>query len=393
VLVQDTHAPFLSLPGGTQTREANAPGGATVTYSASANDSVDGSVPVTCSPASGSLFGFGATTVNCSASDAHGNTANGGFTVLVQDTHAPFLSLPGSQTREATNSGGAVVTYSATANDSVDGSRTVICNPASGSVFPLGPTTVNCSASDTHGNIANGSFMVLVQDTTPPSLSLPGHITVTATSSSGAAVTFTTSASDLVDGTRLVACAPASGSTFAVGDTAVSCSASDTRGNTAGGSFVVTVQPAAAGEPGRMNGNAVIEIGNVRHDADFHVQEQVSGAESGTLRYRVRTKRPGRDQIDEFDATLISDVTFVNAPGVSPGRRPPSGVDTVSFSGVGAWNGQSGYSFTATAVDAGEPGRGVDSLTIVVRDAANAVVASVSGILTGGNIQSLRARP
>jgi hypothetical protein len=137
----------------------------------------------------------------------------------------------------------------------------------------------------------------------------------------------------------------------------------------------------------------VIEIGNVRHDADFHVQEQVSGSESGTLRYRVRTKRPGRDQIDEFDATLITDVTFVNAPGVSPGRRPPSGVDTVSFSGVGAWNGQSGYSFTATAVDAGEPGRGVDSLTIVVRDAANTVVASVSGILTGGNIQSLRARP
>src|SRR5918994_969362 len=45
--------------------------------------------PATCSTASGSQFPIATTTVNCSATDAAGNTANGTFTVTVQDTLAP----------------------------------------------------------------------------------------------------------------------------------------------------------------------------------------------------------------------------------------------------------------------------------------------------------------
>ena len=71
-------------------------------------------------------------------------------------------------------------------------------------------------------------------------LTLPAPI-VAATSVSGAIVTYLASAVDLVDGARPVTCTPASGSAFAIGSTSVSCSASDTRGNTATGSFVVTV--------------------------------------------------------------------------------------------------------------------------------------------------------
>jgi hypothetical protein len=84
------------------------------------------------------------------------------------DTTPPVLSLPSNMTVEATGPAGAVVTYIATANDAVDGSVTVICNPTSGSTFPIGQTTVNCNASDSHGNTANGSFKITVQDTTAP---------------------------------------------------------------------------------------------------------------------------------------------------------------------------------------------------------------------------------
>jgi hypothetical protein len=44
----------------------------------------------------------------------------------------------------------------------VDGSRPVTCNPASGSSFLAGTTTVNCSATDTRNNTSNGSFTVTV---------------------------------------------------------------------------------------------------------------------------------------------------------------------------------------------------------------------------------------
>ena len=50
---------------------------------ATATDLVDGSVPVNCSPVSGSVFQLGPTTVTCSATDAHHNTATGSFTVSV----------------------------------------------------------------------------------------------------------------------------------------------------------------------------------------------------------------------------------------------------------------------------------------------------------------------
>jgi hypothetical protein len=57
--------------------------GTTVDYTASAIDDVDGSVPVSCSPASGSTFSIGTTPVNCSATDQAGNQASGSFQVRV----------------------------------------------------------------------------------------------------------------------------------------------------------------------------------------------------------------------------------------------------------------------------------------------------------------------
>jgi hypothetical protein len=241
IVSADVTPPVLTLPSNI-TAEATSASGAVVTYTASANDNVDGPVAVTCSPASGSTFPIGTTTVQCSATDAHGNTANGSFTVTVRDTTPPALALPANITAEATSASGAVVTYTASANDGVDGPVAVTCSPASGSTFPIGTTTVQCSASDAHSNAANGSFTVTVRDTTPPALALPVNITTEATSASGATATYTASATDLVDGVVPVLCDHASGSTFPVGTTTVQCHATDAHSNTASGSFLVTVR-------------------------------------------------------------------------------------------------------------------------------------------------------
>ena len=97
-------------------------------------------------PASGSLFPIGSTQVTCSAQDDAGNVANTSFTVSVgglPDTGAPAIAAHADVTAEATSGAGTTVTYSApTATDAVDGSAAVSCLPASGTLFPLGSTTV-----------------------------------------------------------------------------------------------------------------------------------------------------------------------------------------------------------------------------------------------------------
>lgn len=84
----------------------------------------------------------------------------------------------------------------------------------------------------------------LPPDVTPPEISSPGDLNVPATGPHGATVTWTITATDVVDGAVPVGCTPSSGSAFAIGDTLVECSAVDAAGNTAHASFVVHVQGA-----------------------------------------------------------------------------------------------------------------------------------------------------
>jgi hypothetical protein len=248
VTVEDTTPPVVTVPGNI-TEEATGPGGAVVTFSATAVDLVDGSVPVVCVPASGSVFPLGATQVDCTATDAAGNTSEPeSFAVFVVDTTPPTVTVPANIVAEATGPSGAAVTYSGeSATDIVDGSVPVTCVPVSGSTFPLSTTTVTCSATDAAGNTGSNSFTVTVQDTTAPTVTVPADITAEATGPSGAAVTYSgESATDIVDGSVPVTCAPASGSTFALGTTTVTCSATDAAGNTGSNSFSVTVQDTTA---------------------------------------------------------------------------------------------------------------------------------------------------
>jgi hypothetical protein len=66
------------------TAQAATSSGITVTYTTpTANDAHDGSVAVSCTPGSDTLFAVGTTSVNCSAQDAAGNVASSSFAVIV----------------------------------------------------------------------------------------------------------------------------------------------------------------------------------------------------------------------------------------------------------------------------------------------------------------------
>ena len=92
------------------------------------------------------------------------------------DTTPPAINnIPTDIVVEATGPEGATASYAnPTATDMVDGAVPVTCAPASGSMFPLGTSTVSCSTTDTHGNTAQASFTVKVRDTIPPKITCGG---------------------------------------------------------------------------------------------------------------------------------------------------------------------------------------------------------------------------
>ena len=160
---------------------------------------------------------------------------------------APLASVEGN------TAGGASVTVNATATDN-SGSANVTCTRTNSTgtfalvngtltFVPLGSWTATCIASDAAGNQTSGSFPIDVKDTTAPSVTTsPASIQVAATSSAGAVVTFATPVfGDVVDPNPTVTCIPPSGSVFPVGNTTVTCTATDASHNSATASFVVTV--------------------------------------------------------------------------------------------------------------------------------------------------------
>jgi hypothetical protein len=157
---------LLNVPSGIQTGATGATG-AVVTYQApTAADQVDGVLPVTCTPPSGALFTIGTTTVACSATDqaTPPNQTLATFPVTVTVAGRPTITVPNpGPVVDATKPTGAIVTYGASAKDAVGNPIAVTCTPASGSLFPLGVTTVNCSATDATGNQATASFVILVR--------------------------------------------------------------------------------------------------------------------------------------------------------------------------------------------------------------------------------------
>ena len=80
------------------------------------------------------------------------------------DTTPPVVIPPPNQVAEATGPSGAIVNYPPpTATDNVGVTVGPSCSPLSGSTFPIGVTTVNCTAEDAAGNVGTASFTVTVQ--------------------------------------------------------------------------------------------------------------------------------------------------------------------------------------------------------------------------------------
>ncbi|XP_033642798.1 uncharacterized protein LOC117302922 [Asterias rubens] len=275
---EDTEAPVVTVPNdvpGTNV-EPGTPDAVVVWAPApSAFDTFEGSVgaaAIQCQDQTGravtsaSRFPVGLTTVTCTASDSSLNEGSNQFNITVIDNEAPIITTPSDvlSINVETNMASVVVNWSPapSAEDTVEGVITAIaCQNqlgavvASGDRYPVGTTTVNCTASDSVPNTATKQFTITVVDNEPPTVTCPtpGPVTFVETGVTSAIVSWTQlpTANDVVDGPILAAniicentalVAVTSGSSYPIGTTTVTCKASDAALNEGVCSFDVAVE-------------------------------------------------------------------------------------------------------------------------------------------------------
>jgi len=222
--------------------EATSSAGAVVNYVLpTATDNYDASVIVTCTPASGSTFALGDTTVTCNAEDEAGNQATPtSFIVHVVDTTRPVPDVASLPT--ISDQCSVKITTIPTATDICDGKIIGKTNDPL-EYMNQGTYLITWIYSDKAGNVAMQTQTVVVKDTTPPSISCPANITLTSILGRNSA-TVNYAEPTVIDnctGPITVISSPASGSSFPVGTTIVTSTATDASANKATCSFTITV--------------------------------------------------------------------------------------------------------------------------------------------------------
>ena len=204
--------------------------------------------------------------------------------------------------------------------------------PAASTTIPIasqGSTTIAFYATDTHGLQESPKTQVVRVDTTPPTLTVPpSPLTVNATSSAGAVVTYTVTASDNLDPAPTKTCTPPSGSTFAIATTTVTCTATDRATNSSQRTFQIVVKGAStqitdlttrvnslSGVSASLKGSLGVKLDAAK---DLLAKGNVTGA-CGKLKdfiqqVQANTSDTKPGNIKTADATaLIADATRIRA--------------------------------------------------------------------------------
>lgn len=250
IIIVDTEDPVLTCPDGSGTPfllaadvncQALVPD---YISEATASDNCEIGLIISQTPTAGTLLSGDGTTqlVTLSATDANGNTGSCSFTVELVDQSDPVIICGADITQDADpGSCETVVVFADPVATDNCGIASVVCSPASGSSFPVGITTVTCTATDINGNTAECTFDVIITDNIDPVISCPDDIVVgTDLGLCNAVVVFAADATDNCPGVSVSYDSP-SGSSFPLGVTSVIGTATDASGNMAACSFSVTV--------------------------------------------------------------------------------------------------------------------------------------------------------
>ncbi len=216
---------------------------AVVTYSLPTASSTCGVIAsIVCTPPSGSPFPLGITTVNCTATDANGNTASCAFRVRVRRDITPpncppfNMAVTGCPPRMPDFSTNALITD----NCSTLAQITVTQSIPPGTPLPAGPTVVILNLCDAAGNCRVCDVVIAAHPSgNPPVVKCPPNQNLLACSNSAVA-NFKAGATG---NNGPVVCVPPSGSNFPIGTNVVTCTATNNCGWKVSCSFTVIVKP------------------------------------------------------------------------------------------------------------------------------------------------------
>jgi hypothetical protein len=165
VTVEDKEKPVITAPA--DVSSGNSPGLASAVVAVGTASALDNCHDVSVASARNdgaaldAPYNVGVTSIVWTARDAAGNTAAATQTITVLDVEAPKITVPADMKVNATSTAGAVVNYPVLWSDNVRVTD-ISCVPVSGSMFPMGSTTVTCTARDAAGNQTSKSFNVNV---------------------------------------------------------------------------------------------------------------------------------------------------------------------------------------------------------------------------------------
>ncbi len=168
VNVSDVEAPVITCPAAISVSNEAELCSAHVSYTATATDNCP-ATSISYSPASGSVFAVGTTTVTATATDASGNSAACTFQVTVTDNEAPDADCQ-NLTVALDGNGFAHIAYNALDANSYDncGVDTVFHSRCDFSCADLGNNTITLTVIDIHGNSSTCSGVVTVVDNEAP---------------------------------------------------------------------------------------------------------------------------------------------------------------------------------------------------------------------------------
>ncbi|MGE4632768.1 MAG: HYR domain-containing protein [Planctomycetota bacterium] len=263
VTVLDAEAPIVVTTQGSPITVEN-PGGAcevAATWTAPTfSDLCTAELEISSTHLPGDLFPVGETQVTYTATDGDQNQVSTSFSIVVLDSTAPTIVQIPQIVEVSTPSDACEAMVSWTEPSTFDCSLvTATSDILNGSILPIGNHIATYTFTDDSGNSISDSFLIAVADGELPQIhGVPADITVeNRTGGCGVAVVWSTVTTTDCTFSALDVDHP-SGSEFSIGTTLVTYTATDTEGNQATASFLVTVEDVEA--PVLTNLPADIEV-------------------------------------------------------------------------------------------------------------------------------------
>ncbi len=187
------------------------------------------------------LLPIGTTTVTWTVTDVNGNSETCAQDVTVTDTELPTIACPTdlSVNPDLGSCDATGVVLGTPVTDDNCGVATVTNDAPS--VFPAGPTTITWTVTDVNGNSKTCTQIVTVTDGIPPTITCPADVSISADAGECFATGVALGSPIAADNCGSVSTSNDAPSSFPVGNTTVTWTATDANGNTATCTQTVTV--------------------------------------------------------------------------------------------------------------------------------------------------------